>query len=287
MICGIIDSTKNKLVRSYYCRGLRRKIPLQDSKYVYFEIESDKHALGYSLDGELNPIYDDGHTPANPDDFEPKISKQVMESHAKKDFRSINYKTELEDSLFPKRTMIHGQVIKVDWYSDEALSDLVLTVDITYNRDAVGFAIDRTTVRSWINGNGDVNPKIKTTKKKYNINVEDAIAEGKRRRKNIVDAVQLPVISFMVETLAPLTIPEILLIGRAFMDDMEDFFNKFISNSSTITDIEDPNIGRKSIVVELERKATTDATWLNNTPLQLDPTGNTSILQYLVYEFSI
>ena len=62
-----------------------------------------------------------------------------------------NYITDLTIRLHPKRTMVKGEVQKVEWFSDEATTDLILKVDINYTRDPLGFALDRTTIRTWIN----------------------------------------------------------------------------------------------------------------------------------------
>ena len=210
---------------------------------------------------------------------QPKILSHTTANN--KDFHNINYKTEMISNLFAKRQMVKGEVRKVEWFSDEALTDLVLVVDITYVRDGNGFAVERTTIRTWKNDNDSDNEDKKITKKKYSTNVEDQIKEGKRRRQNIVDYVQLPTMSFMVETMQPMTVNEILLLGRDFMDRMEPEANNFVKSSSTVTDINDPNFGKKKVVVWLETQ--TD-TWLDNQPVAL---GGATIRQWLVGEFTI
>ena len=59
---------------------------------------------------------------------------------------------------------------------------------------------------------------------------------------------------------------------------------KFIDNSSSVTDLNDPNFGKKNVVVVIELAANTTDPWLKNTPSAL---GGATIEQYLVGEFSI
>lgn len=286
----ILDKIKRKVVRTYYGDYAGNLdcsiIPYNDlTKYDHREV-GDGQVFGgfkYNDDGVL--YYDTEYVEPKPSDFKPKIKNLTS---VRKCHTEINYKTELEVGLFPKRLFEKGELQKVEWYSDEALTDKIIDVDITYNRDSQGFATDRTTTRTWINNNGTENDKKKITKKVYSQNQGDQIKEGKTRRQNIVDNCQMPVLSFMVETMiATYTPEEVILIGRDFMDSLQDHFLNFISNSSTVTDINSPDFGKKAIVVELESRSSTGATWLNNTPLQLDPTGGTSILDYLTDQFSI
>jgi len=82
-------------------------------------------------------------------------------------------------------------------------------------------------------------------------------------------------------------------MGRDFMDRFEDEFDNFRKSSSTVTDPQDPNFGRKVVVVALEIAANGDSgatpdpipatdPWLNEKPATL---GGASILQYLSNEF--
>lgn len=220
----------------------------------------------------------------------PKIYDLVSQESQKLPYHEMNYKTQINSSLFPKRYFLKGELQKVDWFSDEELNNLVLVVDISYTRDAMGFALERTTTRKWVLSDGDFADFIKITKKKYTTNAIDRIIEGKRRRQNIVDAVQIPVLSFLIEAasdpeneygLQPSTV---LLLGRDFLDRFNQDFKKFIDNSSTVTDVNDPNFGLKKVVVNLQNAASTTDQWLNFSPVAL---GEVTILEYLTNEFSI
>lgn len=216
---------------------------------------------------------------------EPRICELLGEGHAHGDFTVVNYKIETKTNLFPKRIFAKGELQKVEWYKESDFQTLVLMAEMEYSRDPFGFATSRTTTRTWFDTDGEPLDEIKTTTKNYS-NLE-TIKEGKRRRGNIVDGIQLPVMGLMVETMTiePWNLDQqtILLMGRDFMDRFELEFSKFIDNSSTITS--GPNIGKKSIVVALEDASATTDTWLLNKPASIG--GQIRILDYLTSEFSI
>lgn len=202
------------------------------------------------------------------------------------DFRTINYRTDLTTTLYPNRTMVKGEIKKVDWYSDPELTDKILTAEISYTRDQFGFAVERTTTRKWVMTNGEYHNLVKITKKKYDINPIDQIKEGKVRRGNIVDAFQTPVLAAMIEILVPQghSHTEVLLRGRKILDGVSLELKNFIDNSSTVTNESDPNFGRKVMAVKWEELAATTEPWMKEPSQTL---GGTTPEQYLVNEFSI
>lgn len=222
----------------------------------------------------------------------PKIYDYVKYDVRHKHFHNIDYKKELTISLIPKRTIAQGEVTRVDWYRslDESMNpvDLILRVEVVYNRDSTGFATSRSTNRVWINRDGSDNENIKITAKYYFINPSDMIDEGLRRRKLLVNSIQIPTLTFMTEVLMPLGYNQqsIVLKGRAFMDDYEQYFSNFVENSSTITNPASPDAGMKSIVVRFRDENNNEYTeWLDKAPASLG--GMTTIRQYLISEFSI
>ena len=209
---------------------------------------------------------------------------------------SVSKAEAVSKHLIPLRTVTRGEVTRVDWYksldAEMKPTDLVIRVGITYNRDATGFATSRITTRTWINKDESENSEVKVTNKYYFINPSDMIDEGLKRRKLLVNSIQIPTLTFMTEALMPLGYEQgvIVLLGRHFMDDYESDFSKFIENSSTITDPADPNYDRKSIIVELENNDPDGRNkdynlWLDKAPASLG--GATTIRQYLINEFSI
>ena len=226
----------------------------------------------------------------NPEDLIPKIMD--MTNEYSKHFHAINYVKGLNQSLIPKRTVTQGEVTKVEWFrtinQSQEPEDLVLKVDVSYTRDVTGFATFRTTTRTWINRDESDNTETKVTQKYYFINPSDMIEEGLKRRKLLVSTIQIPVMKFMIEVLTPLGYSQeaVVLKGRAFLDEYETDFNKFIDNSSTITDPADPDVGMKTVVVKLRDETRNDyIEWLDKAPGSIG--GMTTIRQYLISEFDI
>lgn len=205
----------------------------------------------------------------------------------RRNFKNINYKIL---GLFPKYFINRGEVYRVEYfkeYDGSKFSDLILVVDITYERAPSGFALSRTVRRRWVNNDEGFNSDEKITIKNYRVNHFKMISEGKKRRGLLVDNMQIPVMTAMTHALVPdgSSEEDILMLGRKFLDDYEDEFKKFIDNSSTVTDSVDPNYGKKRIVVRLENEASTDhLTWLDKAPAIF---GGASIRQFLINEFSI
>lgn len=220
----------------------------------------------------------------------PRIMKYAKQEAASKHFHNILYTGPKETTLsfIPKRTIQQGEVVKVEWFAyrdADGLQEKILDVDIVYTRDASSFAISRTTTRTWYAESGEPIADTKITTKYYDINTCDMVTEGVRRRKLLVDNIQIPMISLMMEILLPqgYTEASVLLMGREFLDNYTDYINKFVENTSTITDPSDPNYGKKSICVALGEDS--DHSWLDKAPATLG--GATTIRQYLINEFSI
>lgn len=273
------------------------------SKITYVFKEGDdvlNFNLTEALTSQENSDLDDlvlNFSDSDPNLKTPKIYDITKTSSKGKHFHAINYKTvDLTQSLIPKRTIVQGEVRQVLWYQSLNAQlepdNLILKVDINYTRDATGFATQRATTRTWINKDESENNEVKITTKYYFVNPADMIAEGLKRRKLLVNNLQIPVMTFMSQVLQPqgYTQEAVVFLGRAFLDDYESDFSKFVDNSSTITTPGDPNIGRKSIVVQLEddtpdgRNADYNF-WLDLAPASLG--GLTTIRQYLINEFSI
>jgi hypothetical protein len=278
---GVLDIPTNQVIAHYEGKRETYVYPWSDRvQFMHFLVAPGNYAEGYSLDGNNNLIYDVGYQP--PIINAVKVITLSDDGGGGKHFHNINYNTELSQSIFPKRVFTKGELTSVVWYSDQLLTNKLLDVTMVYVRDAMGFAVSRTTTRKWVREDESFHPLFKITTKSYTINPIDQILEGKRRRSNIVDGVQLPVMSFLLETQSgTLTQGEILLMGRDFLDAMEPFFNRFVKNSSSINDVASPDFGKKEIVVEFE--TSTDA-WLDDLPAAL---GGATIRQYLIGEFSI
>ena len=212
---------------------------------------------------------------------EPKIYRL---SNFKSNFQEIDY-TIL--NLFPKRFFIQGELQKVEWYIDNELTDLALTVLIEYVRDSIGFATSRTVTRTWINNDGSENIHKKYSYKDYTINDGESIQEGKKRRTALVDNIEKPVLRSMYELLLPQgwSSTEVILSGRRFLDEYDWEFGKFIKNSSTVTDKSSPDYGRKKVIVKIENETDSEfIQWLDTAVLSL---GGFTIREFLIEEFNI
>lgn len=136
-----------------------------------------------------------------------------------------NYIVGIQGNLFPVREFNKGELTGIKWYSDQAKTDLIIDVSVTYNRDILGFVTDRTTVRTWINEDGSSNPDTKVKIKEYT--AKEAIAEGVRRRTNIFDGFQQPTIGLMIQ-FAGMDAMTAVEEGSIFMDGISDEIHSFI-----------------------------------------------------------
>lgn len=224
----------------------------------------------------------------------PKIYDLSNESG--KHFHAINYKLGLKQSLIPVRSVVKGEVQKVIWYksldAEMKPSEPILKVDITYSRDGSGFALFRTSKRTWYNIDGSENEETKNTEKYYFVNESDMIDEGIKRRTLLIKGLQIPVMKGMMASLVPKGYSETsaLLLGRHFMDDYRTSFEDFKQNSSTITNPSDANYGKKTIVAKLENEDNPDyVVFLDEAPVVLNTpfNGTITLRNYMIEEFSI
>jgi hypothetical protein len=232
-------------------------------------------------------------------DTDPATKVPLIYSIAKaeatgKHFHNIDYKKELKSPLIPKRTVVQGEVREVTWFEKMDVDgqtpiNPVIKVSITYTRDvSTSLPLFRVTTREWYNVDGTLNTEQKITPKYYFVNPSDQIDEGYRRRGLLVKSIQLPVMQMMVQVMEPsgYSVGIILLKGRQFLDDYEEVFNRFIENSSTMTDAADPNFGKKTVIIKLEAEARPEVLeWMDKAPAILG--GGITIRQYLISEFDI
>jgi len=257
--------------------------------------DSLRFSLSSELDGAEHTALDSfvaAFVDTDPEDKRPKIYDLVKSEAKTKHHHNIDYKKEVLTALIPKRTIVKGEVRKVEWFQslDAQMSPInkVIEVDVVYTRDTTGFATSRVTTRKWINRDESENDEYKLTSKYYFLNPSEMIMEGNKRRGLLVDSIIIPTLTFMTEALVPLgyTQESVVLKGRKFMDDYESEFNKFKHNSSTITDPADPDFGEKSIVIRFRDESKTEyVEWLDKSSPSLG--GSVTIRQYLMSEFAI
>ncbi len=183
-----------------------------------------------------------------------------------------NYISGLNTKFYPKRLMTKGEVNCVEYYSDEALTDKILCVDIVYNRDALYLATDRTVTRTWIKEDGLEHAITKVTKKNYTINIDDQIKEAHRRRQNIIDRLLLVVLGMMIATMPGEDMTDVLTDGRSFNHDLQGEFDTYVA------------VGGEEIVTVVSGTTVSGITgnWIDNV---IDGEG-TTIRQYMMAELS-
>lgn len=277
---GIINTVTSK-IRTTYNSKFQKNKPIQENE-VQFELKQSNgqywnHEGAYSWDGS-QVVFDPSYVPFDPSSKYCKIYRYVPEDQKHNKTNAPvghDYITGLTTRLFAKRTLIKGELIKVEWYADEEKTDLVIVVDIVYERDPLGFATRRTTTRTWIREDGtEATPK-KVTIKAYSDDMLSQIEEGQRRRGNLVKGIQMPVMGMLIATI-PAKSGEseverqgrIVLLGRKFLSDNKQYFTAFTEDSN------------REIVEVIE--GSTDF-WMDNI---IDGNG-TTIRQYLLNELNI
>ena len=191
------------------------------------------------------------------------------------DFKEINYKTSLSTKLHPKRTFIKGELQKVEWYSEYdgiTYVDKVLECTIVYARDILGFAVSRTTTRTWFHVDDTPCEDTKVTIKYYTDSLE-SMSEGKRRRGNLISILMYDVMGLMIQTMIPgdETDPAVVVqIGRDFLKDNQEEITAFVQESHT---------DFKTTML------TIPDTWLDYTPAALG--GSVSIRAYIINELTV
>lgn len=199
----------------------------------------------------------------------PKIYKFVKKELKFKHYQDIDYTMEIMGTLHPRRTFVKGELQKVEWFADVECTDKVLTTDIVYTRDISGFAIDRITKRIWVGMDEEDNDITKITEKNYTINMVDQIKEGIKRRQNIIDGLQKPILGMMLATITTgYTSEEILQMGRDFLKLHKYSMQAFVDESHK--------------QIQIDFAAATDF-WLDN---YIDANG-TTIRMYILNDLDI
>jgi hypothetical protein len=222
-----MNFTKNVLVSK-----LQEEIKNQIPEIDYITSRNNQVNIFFTkeLDSNEEQIVSDivnAHTNIeNPCKIYRYVKKDVIKNH----FHNINYKTQVEPRLHQKYTVEKGEVQKVEYYSDEALTDLILVVDVVYIRDTLNFATERTTTRTWIREDGTPHPETKITRKIYTIDVVDRIREAKKRRKNLIDILTSKVLGLLNQTIPDKTAQEIVTIGREFLATHKITFQNYVDD---------------------------------------------------------
>lgn len=130
--------------------------------------------------------------------------------------------TNLTRRLFRQRNFVKGELQSIEFcagYAGQGLSgpifnDAVVRENHVYARDANGFPISRTVTITWLKEDGSDHPDTKVYTKFYS--KLEAIREGKVRRKNLMDQLQIDVLGLIMMTETALTYDQQLALAQAF-----------------------------------------------------------------------
>ena len=137
----------------------------------------------------------------------------------------IDYKTGLTTRLQERETMVAGELIRVEYfrsYIDGVFVDLVIDVNITYNRNEAGELISRSVLREWYLEDGSPGEHTKTTVKHYT--PEKADRADAVRRDNIVN--------HMLASIGRLGVPDLLTNVQTFFLKHNDAISAYRSSGN-------------------------------------------------------
>lgn len=165
----------------------------------------------------------------------PKIYSFVKNANSSIPPLCIDYVTSLNIKLHRKSIIVKGECKFEEFYEKYdgvTYSNLVVKESHSFIRNPLGFAIKRDTIITWYNNDGQPNPITKNLPKYYS-SVEQ-IEEGKTRRGNLVNALQMPTIGLISIALIGSTnaTMAVILEGRKFLAEYKLEFDMFISESN-------------------------------------------------------
>jgi hypothetical protein len=148
---------------------------------------------------------------------------------------SLDYVTSLDIKLHRKSILVKGECRAEEFYENYngvTYSNLIVKEVHTFTRDALGFATKRDTTITWYNNDEQPNQLQKFLPKYYS-SVEQ-IEEGKTRRGNLVNALQIPTIGLISIAMIGSTnaTMAVILEGRKFLAEYKLEFDVFVNESN-------------------------------------------------------
>jgi hypothetical protein len=179
-----------------------------------------------------------GNTLVGNSDGMPKINKWINPVNINDPLIppvQIDFVTGLDIKLHRKSIIVKGECRAEEFYENydgRVYSNLIVREVHSFTRDSLGFAVKRDTVVSWINNNEQPNVVIKRLPKFYS-SVEQ-IEEGKTRRGNLVNALQIPTIGLISIAMIGSTnaTMAVILEGRKFLAEYKLEFDVFVNESN-------------------------------------------------------
>lgn len=184
---------------------------------------------------------------------------------------SLDYRKQLSTRLERKTFFDKGELIAVEYYAvatRQPNRSLVYTggpvvrEDYVYVRDSIGLAQSRTLTITWLHNDGTAHPVTKPMPKTYNDN--QSMKEGKRRRSNVLDDLEVVVAGLLLET-------ELANHGGDVQTTIDLGRDLASTYGSELRDFVE--VSRNAILTAIE--ADTSHPWLDNLPPSLG--GSVSI----------
>lgn len=196
----------------------------------------------------------------------------------------LDFRSGLVTMLHRKSYVVKGECVKeeyyqscaVDAYGNLTYTNLIVSEHHAFTRDPLGFPVVRTSYLKYYDKNGQASGQIKAWAKFYS--TLEKIQEGKTRRGNLVDNLQMPVIGLVSLAVngSPVPTPQIILMGRGFMYDYKKEFDAFVdeANREIVYCLQNPSNSKYA--------SASKYSWINS----MTPYGVT-IRQYLIGELTI
>ncbi len=196
----------------------------------------------------------------------------------------LDFRTSLTKMLHRKSILIKGECVSEEYYETCTMNaqgvltytNLIVSEHHAFTRDPLGFPLLRSSHLHFYDKNGLESPESKHWIKYYNS--LEKIQEGKTRRGNLVDNLQIPCIGLisLAMTGSPMPSAAVILEGRRFLFDYKKEFDAFVdeSNRDIVYCFQNPNHQRYASV--------SNYPWINS----MTPYGVT-IRQFLIAELTI
>jgi hypothetical protein len=197
---------------------------------------------------------------------------------------ALDFRTSLTKMLHRKSILIKGECVSEEYYENCSVnaqgvlsySNLIVSEHHSFTRDPLGFPVVRSSHLHFYDKNGLESPESKHWAKYYNS--LEKIQEGKTRRGNLVDNLQMPCIGLisLAMTGSPMPSSTVILEGRRFLFDYKKEFDAFVdeSNRDIVSCFQSPAHARYASV--------SNYPWINS----MTPYGVT-IRQFLISELTI
>lgn len=196
----------------------------------------------------------------------------------------LDFRSGLSIVLHRKSYLVKGECVKEEYYQtctvdavgNLTYTNLIVSEHHSFTRDPLGFPIVRTSHLKFYDKSGNASGIIKPWAKYYSST--EKIQEGKTRRGNLVDNLQMPCIGLisLAMTGSPIPTSAVILEGRRFLFDYKKEFDSFVdeSNRDIIQCFSNPNHPRYA--------SASNYNWINT----MTPYGVT-IRQFLIAELTI